>query len=322
MSGDLENFAILLSTTDSDLIKAQADAGDILFMDETGVAKKIYHDIESYNQASGSLISWINLPNLSSNENTTFYLYYGNPECANQQRPEKTWNTNFKAVWHLNNNPTGTILDSTLNHNYGTSHGGMTQSDLIDGKIGKCLHFDGSDDFIALSYALVGQSGTIEAWINTNTEGEYKGILTKGQSYSNNAYFMFCILENGVGFYSRAVGYGEANKVRSNTNVLSTWHHVVGISSGSLWSVYVDGQLESLVVTGGSNNGEWFNSFTGDTYSIGALNRPGNGGFFNGYIDEIRVSSSIENLSWISTEFNNQNNPSNFLAIGPEESGP
>jgi hypothetical protein len=249
-------------------------------------------------------------------------MYYGNPNIISLQDPEKTWNSNYQAVWHLNNNPTGVTVDSTSHGHNGTSHGGMTQSDLVDGKIGKCLNFDGSDDFISLSSALEGQSGTIEAWIYANAGGEYRGIITKGQSYSNNAYFMFLISGNSVGFYSRAIGYGEANVVHGNTNVLSAWHHAVGISDGSKWSVYVDGNLESLTVIGGSNDGEWFSDFTGDTYTIGALNRPSYWGAFDGYIDEVRVSNAFESQSWVSTLYRNQNDPSSFMTFGLEEQGP
>jgi hypothetical protein len=103
--------------------------------------------------------------------------------------------------------------------------------------------------------------------------------------------------------------------------VISGWHHVVGISDGNAWSVFIDGQLESVTVMEGYNNGEWFNDFSGDTYSIGALDRP-SPIFYQGYIDEVRVSSTIENQQWIFTSYNNQNNPSSFLTFGPEIPGP
>jgi hypothetical protein len=322
VADDLEDFTVLLSTTDPDLMKAQASGNDILFMNDVGAAVKLHHEIESFDASTGTLIAWVNIPLLSSSQDTVFYLYYGNPNSINQSYPQKTWNSNYKGVWHLNNDPTGKILDSTINGNYGLSHGGMTHSDLIDGKTGKCLNFDGSDDFISLSSALVGQSGSIEAWIYANTGGEYRCILTKGQSYSQNSYFMFCVQGNGAGLYSRAVESGSANVVRGDTNVLSSWHHVVGISDGATWSLYVDGHLESLTVISGSNDGEWFNGFSGDTYSIGALNRPTYRGCFDGYIDEVRLSSAIESQEWISALYHNQNDPSSFSTFGPEVPGP
>jgi hypothetical protein len=321
VTSDLTSFPVLISITDSDLkTKAQTDGNDILFMDNIGVAQQLNHEIENYDSSTGSLVAWVNIPIVSSTADTIFYMYYGNPNCGNQQHVENTWISDFQAVWHMNNDPTNSILDSTANHNDGISQGGMIHSDLVTGKVGKCLNFDGRDDFIALSSILNGQSGTIEAWIYANAGGDYRCILTKGQSFSNDAYFMFCIHGNTGGFYSRAIGYDAGNIVCGNVNVLNAWHQVVGISDGNKWFVYIDGRLQSPIISGGYNDGEWFDSFTGDTYSIGALNRPTYRGPFDGYIDEVRVSSAIESPSWILTEYNNQNNPSRFYSIGSEVS--
>ena len=124
-----------------------------------------------------------------------------------------------------------------------------------------------------------------------------------------------------AGFYSRAIGYGAGNKVRGNTDCSNGWHYIVGVSDGNLWSVYVDGNLDSLTIIGGVNNGEWFDEFAGDTYSIGVLNYPGFYGLYNGNLDEVRESVTIRNGSWILTTFNNQNDPAGFMFIGPEEPG-
>ena len=43
---------------------------------------------------------------------------------------------------------------------------------------------------------------------------------------------------------------------------------------------------------------------------------------YDGIIDDLRVSDVVRSSEWISTEFNNQNDPLNFYNIGPEESGP
>jgi hypothetical protein len=318
----LSDFPVYIQTVDIDLKDhAQSDGDDILFMDGTGVAHRLWHEIETYDPNTGSLVAWVHLPSIGIINDTVFYLYYGNTAMSSQQFPTQVWDDPYQAVWHLNNNPTGTIVDSTINNNDGTSHGDMTLSDLADGKLGKCLEFDGSDDYISLQSVLNGQSGTIEAWINVAGDGD-RCILTKGQSFSNDAYFMFIVSSSdNVGFYSRSVGYGAGNKVYGNTDVSSGWHHVVGISNGILWSVYVDGHLESLSIIGGSNNGEWFSDFSGDTYSIGVLDRPDYYSFYRGYIDEVHVLNMVKTNGWIATEYSNQNDPAGFMSFGVEEPG-
>ena len=44
--------------------------------------------------------------------------------------------------------------------------------------------------------------------------------------------------------------------------------------------------------------------------------------FTPGSIDELRISNVARTQEWISTEYNNQNNPLSFLSFGPEESSP
>jgi hypothetical protein len=41
---------------------------------------------------------------------------------------------------------------------------------------------------------------------------------------------------------------------------------------------------------------------------------------FNGYIDEVRLSTTIRSADWIKTEYNNQKNPNSFYAVGSEQS--
>lgn len=109
---------------------------DILFTDSTGLTK-IPHEIEKYTSVTGALIAWVNVPSINSTTDTTIYMYYGNSTATNQQNVTGTWNTNYKGVWHLKENPAGTapqIKDSTSNANNGTTQGAMTSGEQISGE--------------------------------------------------------------------------------------------------------------------------------------------------------------------------------------------
>ena len=43
---------------------------------------------------------------------------------------------------------------------------------------------------------------------------------------------------------------------------------------------------------------------------------------FDGILEEIRLSNIDYDAEWISTSYNNQNDPSSFYYFGPEESAP
>jgi len=44
--------------------------------------------------------------------------------------------------------------------------------------------------------------------------------------------------------------------------------------------------------------------------------------FYNGLLDEIRLSNIARTASWIQTTFNTQNDPSSFMSFGAEEDNP
>ena len=44
--------------------------------------------------------------------------------------------------------------------------------------------------------------------------------------------------------------------------------------------------------------------------------------YFDGTVDEARISSVVRSSAWIKTSYNTISDPSDFLSIGPEESGP
>jgi hypothetical protein len=61
---------------------------------------------------------------------------------------ENVWTNNYVAVWHLEEDPTGSspqMQDSTANANHGTTVGTFSSSDSIVGTIGEGLKFDGSN---------------------------------------------------------------------------------------------------------------------------------------------------------------------------------
>ena len=91
------SFPVLISlTSDADLsASAQGDGDDILFTSSDGITK-LPHEIESY--SSGALTAWVNVPSVSSTDNTTLYMYYGNASSTSQQNVNGVWDSNFKAV--------------------------------------------------------------------------------------------------------------------------------------------------------------------------------------------------------------------------------
>lgn len=331
VQGNLTNFPILVNVIDTELRdKAQEDGDDILFMENKGVATKLNHEIDSFNGVTGAMIAWVKIPMVSSTEDTHLYMYYGNSSSTAQQSPEKVWNTDFMAVWHLNKNPTEGVFDSTIYDNDGTAYGSMSSSNLIEGKVGKCLQFDGVNDYLTIpdSTSLKQSEVTLLCWLNvapgyTNFEGrEY--ILGKrcDDSFSNQDTVSY-----GMKYLDNCMGAVAEKNDNSQTFAkypaeLGNWYYTAMTydSSTNQIDYYQDGILRDSL-----NHGQSLR-YTDPIDFIMAAGHIKEGSTLNYWvdckIDEVWIADTNLGPGWISTTFTNQNNPSSFLSLGPEEPHP
>lgn len=170
VQGNPAGFPVLIKlASDSDLAsKAQSSGNDILFTKSDGTTK-IPHEIEKYVGATGELEAWVKT-DLSSTSNTVLYMYYGNPSTSNQQQPTLVWDSNYQAVWHLKQDPSGTapqMKDSTSNARdgtagcrttgtpacpTGTSGTNLLASQQVTAKVDGGLSLDQADNGVALGY--------------------------------------------------------------------------------------------------------------------------------------------------------------------------
>jgi hypothetical protein len=335
--GDLNGFPVLVSTIDSDLaVKAQEDGEDILFMDDKGVAKKLYHELEIFDDTSGKLVTWVRIPSLFSSVDTELYMYYGNPTCGYQEYPDRVWCGKYGGVWHLNENPTGVISDSTINNNDGLSYGQMTSSDLIDGKIGYCLELDGDDDYIAIhdSKSLKPEEVTLIGWFKPleqnpdtgfflskkchdyyhNADGHTYGICWRNNDSIQGGIEQYLSSPNQwakIGNYKISINYWYHLVLTFNESTDTTILSVNGIEEGRKSQIHSSALLY---------NDAWDFLMGASRMHDGSSHTIND--WFKCQLDEIRVLNIPLGSDWISTEYNNQNDPLNFINVGSEESGP
>jgi hypothetical protein len=208
VSGDLINFPVLIDLNDIDLHdigKVQADGDDILFSDANGL--RLDHEIELFDQNGNGthahLVAWVRIPYLSGTTDTTIYMYFGNRALVSQSNPTSVWDSNFKGVWHMNNDPSDSapqVLDSTSNDNDGTAYNGMTTSNLITGKIDGCLNFSDTLD----NYVNVGDQASLNMgsgdlslslWLNYPNY-DYNGPIVGKGSYGTNGIRYYIAIES------------------------------------------------------------------------------------------------------------------------------
>ncbi len=272
---------------------------------------------------------------LSSSTDTDFYIYYGNAGASEPAEDatygrENTWNSDYIAVWHLQESADGTVdeyLDSTSNDNDGTGGDGNSPNTpvQIDGKIAKGQDFIDSPsfDFIKVpdSASLVFSSGfTFSAWVwpdevpgSANDLGDF--IMSKNNAFAGNQmefeWGWTDSVRPGVQWYSNAFDFGVANTYPT----AGQWNHMVATFDGTDVDYFLDGSAD-----GGYTP---FNNPPPNTVydlNIGGIRPRSTGYDFEGKLDEIRIQSGEVSATFISTEHNNQNSPSTFYAVGNQES--
>ncbi len=312
VGADLTDFPVLVDVTNANLTKAQIDGDDILFTD--GSWTKLDHEIEMFDHATGRLVAWVRVPSLSSTTDTILYIYYGNPTASNQENVAGVWDSNFKMVHHLEET-TDTHYDSTMNNNDGTPEGGLNQDAI--GKI------DGADGFdpVENAYIRIGDDDTIdfngtqtlEMWIKTDNKTALM-ILADNAAPIGSACTVHASIPIGGRFMYRRGNTTHDWEALSTSDIADgEWHYVVGIDDGNGFKIYVDGVKEY----DGTPLGYGTPSTIENDLLIGS--RLGTLFFFNGTIDEVRISSVNRTADWVSTSYNNQYDPSSFCAFGIEE---
>lgn len=114
-----------------------------------------------------------------------FYVYWGNaslsePAVDSTYGSEAVWDNYTEAVYLMNNDPSGTLYDSTSNANNGTSSGSMVTDDLVEYEYGKGIRFESSkSQYISIPDAVALRFGTSDYSIYIR----FNGVADAGITY-------------------------------------------------------------------------------------------------------------------------------------------
>jgi hypothetical protein len=323
---DLTNYPMLVSQVDVAL-KSKANGGnvesasgfDIRFEDKYG--NKLAHEIEKYVPTTGELVAWVKMPTLYHLVNSECYLYYGNPDViVTEANPTAVWDSNYKAVWHLN-----TANDSTGNANTLTNTG-VTLN--VAGKIDGAGDYeaDENDYMTAADSASLDITGafTIGCWIKpeTTTNGGlyYKATYQQwGSAADKTIDFGFFPSNFVLGIANTVSNYAGA--VWGSGPIAGNWYHFVGTWNGVNnhgLSVYVNGvkSTQPLAEDVGDVTSIPVNT---ETAILGGNNKAGGLAYrYDGLMEEFKLQSVERTEGWIKTEYNNQNSPGTFYTYSAE----
>jgi hypothetical protein len=191
--------------------------------------------------------------------------------------------SDLAAEWHLDEGSGPTAVDTSGNGNDGAL---VNNPAWVNGKVGKGLSFDGTNDYIdcgqSSSLKITGAI-TVEAWVKWEGAGNPYFVTKTGGPGRRS----FDLSGNEDGTVEFRVGGADCNSIISSGTISipnGEWVHLVGTYEPSSYvRLFVDGALakeniEAIPASQGDNGLPWY---------IGA--REGNQGWFNGVIDEVKI---------------------------------
>jgi len=182
------------------------------------------------------------------------------------------------GLWHLDEGSGNDVYDETDNNNDGAILDGEGD-EWVAGRFGTALNFDGSNDYVAIpdSPNLRPDYITVEAWVKPS-EHKNQGIVAKGYTY--NIYY-----DSANGARVEFFTPGGTASCYNGLLSLTGWSHVAITFDGSVGIIYVNGQLGCIADI--PNGVLDYTRYDG----MGPVRIARYSGFFNGVIDEVRISN-------------------------------
>jgi biopolymer transport protein ExbB len=333
ISGTQTNFPVLISLTDNSLRTTgnggrvrNANGYDIVFT-LPDCSTILPMQIERYDAASGNFVAWVRLPSLVAGNNQIIYMFYGKTGVVSNPSSTTVWDANYMGVYHFNNS----VTDGTSNTRNLTDVG---TTNLTASKIGQGRRLANTPNitsetagvrYLQLPNNIFNSVNdfTFEGWVYLETVNTtWERIFDFGRNTNFNMFLCPSINGNGIKRFAITIGGNGSEQLVSSGTTTGTgaWHHfAVTINSTSNTGVlYYDGAANATN-TGG---------ITLDPSSLGNNDRNYFGisqydddhGLY-GNFDEFRISNTTRSASWITTSYNNQNNPASFYTIGSEVVG-
>ena len=207
------------------------------------------------------------------------------------------------SYWSFNEGTGVTAYDQWEGNN-GTLGGGTpdyypTWKSGGDCVSGKCLEFDGVNDYISIQGPILGTSSlSIETWFKINEQLDSRYLISVRQVGGSYDYACYLYVKSTLELCFASGVSGDVASVKSEPLTLNTWYHEVSIRNVSEGNTIISLYL----------NGVFIDS---DTYD-GIVNLPaflaiGRHGatsyYFPGLIDEVHIYNSAATITQIQSQY-------------------
>lgn len=194
------------------------------------------------------------------------------------------------------------ITDSTSNTNHGTKKD-VGEPAEATGKVGQGQDFDGSDDYITIGTSTIGLTDNITVEAVGNIDTDINGRLIAKHKTGNYGWLLARSSTDNTIEWRISTNGSDWNGGFTNTNTfnIATDYYFAGIYNGSQMKVFIDGAEETagdfpVNLSGNIND-------SSQDLQIGSDEHSGTN-FFDGIIDETRISSTARSAAWIKATYN------------------
>ncbi len=323
---DQTNFPFLFSTTDP-LLATTANGGhvansngyDIIFTSDPAGQNPLPYEMEQYNPATGQVVAWVQIPDLSHTSDTVIYLFYGNANITtSQQNPTAVWDSNYKGVWHLGSSSVLSLNDSTANANNATDNGALVASGPFAGGMltnGSTYATIGTPSSLA---DLAQGPATFSVWVNS-AAGSGGRLMGKDDANNDEGWALSLNGNHNVDFVVVYSG-GDFRLPSTGATGNNTWSYVTVTLNGNAnqsgsATIYINGVPNT---TGSGGSGSTVDDSAQTAYLDNSTYGDQASAPFNGTTAEFRISNTIRSADWIATEFANQSSPATFYSLSTE----
>jgi hypothetical protein len=289
---------------------ASPDGCDLRFT-TSDEATNVNYEIERWT-TNGVSIVWVQVPLLTNN--ASIRASWGDPDLASAPATcttnGATWDSSFKAVWHLGETVTDEAtgvtnhFDSTTNRNNGVQYG----NDDVTGKIGKGQEFDGSGTADYITFPGITWTPTrfsVSFWIQPDTTLNYNQQVGASAAWG---CFMFHTTSAGALYVgtgaSDSTGRFSPSQLPSGTMATGVWQQFTFTFDNGAATIYRNGA--KLAAKSLSMSSAW----TGGFKLSNSL---------DGMLDECRIDAVARSSNWVWACWMNQASNAMFSSYGTAE---
>ena len=332
------DFPVLIKIENDDDLKSVDNGGFVVNNDGTDLVfstqsqspsllgEPMDFELVNYTPTNGSVTAWVKVPVLYPDQDNIIEMHFGQTSVLtyNTARSAAVWESNYVGVYHFEETGAGAseeYKDHTSFYNHG--QGGAGQAAQLPSRVtGKVLYgqdFESTEsDYIRIPYdgssLNITNALCIEAWINMEslpTAGNYMSVVGKQYGTGTADSFQLAVSNTGAIYL-----FYNGGSINSGSNVVTTgnWFHIAAMLGTGGTRIYINGDsVGSGAVT--STLDDVNDVFIGAMENDASILSLAPTQFFDGVIDEVRISKSTRSAGWIKTVFTNENDPVNFIQI-------